>query len=142
MSEERFDKVVWTRFPKNTVKIEPLDEINQELQNGYKIMDIVPYLTESGGAIFTTRRGLYYNNLLFHLAPTNQKTKIYSLTIKPDNSKDTVDKINAAIAEEGSKGHAFLKLIPATGIIEPQNSNGMGRGTYAFCLFFIDELEN
>lgn len=141
MSENRFEKVVWIKFPRSIDKLEPLDEINQEIQNGFEVKDIVPYLTESGGAIFTTRRGLYNNNLLFHMAPSKRRTLISCLNIKPDNSKDVVEKIDTTIMEECEKGRALLKIIPATGIIEPQNGHSMGRGTYSFCLFFIEELD-
>ena len=138
MNENRCDKILSCRIPRTTSTLISLDEINEVLKEGFEVADIVPYPTSSGGAIFTVVRGLYTSNVLFHLRPSDKMTAVSFCAIRHDKNQDYIAKMNALIQEEYKKGNKLFKIIPAVGIMEQQNGNGMGKGTYGFSLYFIN----
>ena len=139
MNENRCDKIVSCRIPRTTSTLIPLIEINEVIKEGFEVADIVPYPTSSGGAIFTVARGLYTSNVLFHLRPSDKITAVSFCSIRHDKNQEYIDKINCLILEEDKKGNKLFKIIPAVGIMEQQNGNGMGKGTYGFSLYFISQ---
>ena len=62
MDEIPCQKVIWSHLQMREPDVE---QINNVLNEGYEISDVVPYLSESGGAIYDKKRGLYFTGLLF-----------------------------------------------------------------------------
>ena len=134
MDENPCQKVLWSHVPMKEID---LAQINKCLNEGYEISDIVPYMSESGGAIYVARRGLYITGLLFMLSPSNKKSILYYHGVARDNRLEFVDKINEITKQENEKGRQLYKMFPGTAIVEPMNGNGLGKGTQFFCLLFI-----
>jgi len=134
MGEHLCQKVIWSRLQMREADVE---QINNILNEGYEISDIVPYMTESGGGIYTIRRGLYISGLLFIFSPSNKKTVLHYHSVTREKGLTFVDKINEIIKQENEMGWVLYRFIPGTAIVEPMNGNGLGKGTHVFCMFFI-----
>lgn len=114
-----------------------LDSVNSILSEGYEIMDIIPILEASGGAMFTISRGLYTHNVLFVLNPSEKQTEVRFRTIRKE--RDYIEKLNNALLEESEKGNRLLKLITLNGFVDPKAEAGIGKGTYGFGIFFVSD---
>lgn len=134
MDEILCQKVIWSRLQMREADVE---QINNILNEGYEISDVVPYMSESGGAIYDKKRGLYITGLLFVFSPSTKKTVLHFHGVTRDNGLTFVDIINDITKQENEMGWVLHKIIPGTAIVEPMNGNGLGKGTHFFCLLFI-----
>ena len=134
MDEILCQKVIWSHLQMREADVE---QINNVLNEGYEISDVVPYLSESGGAIYDRKRGLYITGLLFVVTPSNKKTVLHYYGVTRDNGLVFVERINNITKQENEKGGQLFKIIPGTAIVQPMNGNGLGKGTHFFCLLFI-----
>ncbi len=130
------DRVIWCRFP---LADGQTAELNGLLAQGYEVVSITPYLSEGGGAIFTVASGLYTFRMLVHLRMTGRAGILRCHTIKDFPRGNWLESMNALIQTENAHGMALKQVIPAQGILNPENGSRLGRGTYAFFLFFTGQ---
>ena len=135
MENKSTQKVVLSNLQVSIEQTQPLNDINIILDDGYEVEDVVPFLEEAGGAIYKRSHGLYVDNALFILSQSDKKSQISCRTIKKDSG--FLDRMNDIIENENNIGFRLLKVMPLFGFIDPEAGQGIGKGTFAFELFFV-----
>ena len=130
MKDDRCQRVVWRNCPRSP---SDMKDINEILEEGFEIIDIVPYMTSRKGY----GSGIDIDKALFHLIPSQRKTRLSYYYVPRDHLCEHINKINEIIKQEDEKERILFKIIPNEEIHEPMNGNGLGSGTFGFSLFFI-----
>ncbi len=138
MSKANLPKVHELRFiPGESIIGKPQnEEINNILDEGYEIKDIIPCYDRYSSFFNNTVFGVAVKYAMIIFMPSDKKTSLTVCSLK--NDKDACDKINEIIAEEAEKGSIFIKLIPINSFMD-KRSTVSSKGTSGYVLFFIKE---
>lgn len=116
------------------------DEVNSILGEGYEITDIVPIKQTSGGSIYTRVKGHYVLRVLILFTPSKKKTRFDFKLV--NMNREYQGKLNQLLGEEYNLGYAAIKIIPLDVVLDPEARAGIGKGTYGFGIFFIQDRGN
>ncbi len=137
MDNKLKQKIVACKLPVSVEKTTPVNDINLLLDDGYEVEDIVPYLEKRGGGIYSRSHGLYVDNALVILKQSEKKTHFSCRTVKKEPS--FLEKMNDIVECENNNGLNLFKIMPLCGFLDPEAGQGIGKGTFAFELFFVSE---
>lgn len=114
------------------------DQINDLLEEGYEVSDILPIHQTSGGAMFSRTRGNYVLKVLILLTPSDRRTTLDIQLITLKNGYMTG--FNELLDSQNKLGYKARWILPLDVHLDPEAHAGIGKGTYGFGVFFVKVL--